>query len=207
MEATGMGGSMSSGRSFERFSGWLSVLAGLAGLGYAVAFVVLKHAGLSALFLTLAPLLTIGGLVAVFERVRAIDAGVATVALALGAFGSLAASSHGAYDLANVLHPPASVPDLPSAVDPRGYATFALTGLAILLLGWLAGRTTELPGWVGPLGILLGVVLVITWLGRLIVLDATSLLVLGPALVAGVLSPIFFLLLGAWLLGWWRSGG
>jgi polyferredoxin len=53
---------------------------------------------------------------------------------------------------------------------------------------------------------ILGVVLVVTWLGRLIVLDATSLLVLGPALVAGVLSPVFFLLLGAWLLGWRRSG-
>lgn len=202
-----MGGSMAGSRSFERFAGWLSVLAGVAGLGYAIAFVVLKDTGLSALFLTLAPLLAIGGLVAVFDRVRAIDAGFATVALALGAFGSLAASTHGVYDLANVLHPPASLPDLPSAVDPRGYATFALTGLALVLLGWLAGRTSELPSWVGPLGMVLGVVLVITWLGRLIVLDATSLLVLGPALVAGLLSPIFFLLLGAWLLGWRRSAG
>ena len=204
MEATGMDGSISDDRSFERFAGWLSVLAGIAGLGYAVAFVVLKDAGMSALFLTLAPLLAIGGLVAVFDRVRVVSAGFATVALALGAFGSLAASTHGAYDLANVLHPPASVPDLPSAVDPRGFATFALTGLALLLLGWLAGRTNELPGWVGPLGMVLGVVLVVTWLGRLIVLDATSLLVLGPAFVAGLLSPIFFLLLGAWLLGWRR---
>jgi hypothetical protein len=200
-----MGGSMSGSRSFERFAGWLSVLAGLAGLGYAVAFVLLKNAGMSALFLTLAPLLAIGGLVAVFERVRAIDAGIATVALALGAFGSLAASTHGVYDLANVLHPPASLPDLPSAVDPRGYATFALTGFALVLLGWLAGRTSDLPGWVGPMGMVLGVVLVATWLGRLIILDATSLLVLGPALVAGVLSPVFFLMLGAWLLGWRRS--
>ena len=74
-----------------------------------------------------------------------------------------------------------------------------------MLIGWLARRTSELPGWVGPLGMVLGVVLVVTWLGRLIILDATSLLVLGPALVAGVLSPVFFLLLGAWLLGWRRS--
>jgi hypothetical protein len=199
-----MGGSTMDGRSFERFAGWLSVLAGIAGIGYAVAFVVLKNAQLSAIFLTLAPLLAIGGLVAVFDRVRGVDAGFATVALALGAFGSLAASTHGAYDLANVLHPVAGAPDLPSAVDPRGFGTFALTGLAILLLGWLAGRTSGLPNWVGPMGMVLGVVLVITWLGRLIVLDATSLLVLGPALVAGLLSPIFFLLLGSWLLGWRR---
>jgi hypothetical protein len=51
------------------------------------------------------------------------------------------------------------------------------------------------------------VFLVLTFLGRLIVLDAGSMLVLGPALVSGLLSPIFFLLLGAWLLGWRRSAG
>jgi hypothetical protein len=191
---------------FDRFAGWTAVLAGIAGIGYAVAFVVLKQAGLSALFLIIAPLLTIGGLVAVFERVRTNDGGgYALVALGLGVFGSLGASSHGAYDLANVLHPPASLPDLPSAVDPRGYGTFALTGLSLVLFAVLARRTAGIPGWVGPLGLLLGVVLVITWLSRLIVLDASSALVLGPALVSGLLSPIFFLLLGVWLLGWRRS--
>jgi hypothetical protein len=202
-----MDGSVSGGRSFERFAGWLSVFAGLGGLGYAIAFVVLKDGGLSALFLTLGPLFAVGGLVAVFERVRAIDAGFALVALVLAAFGSLASSTHGAYDLSNVLHPPTSLPDLPSEVDPRGYASFALNGVALMLIGWLAGRRSELPRWVGPLGMVLGVVLVITWLSRLIVLDAKSLLVLGPALVAGVLSPVFFLLLGAWLLRWRRSAG
>jgi hypothetical protein len=150
-------------------------------------------------------LLAVAGLVAVFVRVRQVDAGFATVALALGAFGSLAASSHGAFDLSNVLHPPAVLPsDIPSEMDPRGYATFALTGLAVILLAWLSARTTDLPAWVSPLGIALGVVLVVTWLARLVVLDATSLLVLLPALVAGLLSPVFFLLLGAWLLGWRR---
>src|SRR5439155_17627299 len=86
--------------SYDRYAGWLSILAGVAGIGYALAFVVLKDAELSAVFLTLAPLLAVAGLVAVFERVRNIDAGYATLALAIGAFGSLAASTHGAYDLA-----------------------------------------------------------------------------------------------------------
>jgi hypothetical protein len=191
--------------SYDRYAGWLSILAGVAGIGYALAFVVLKDAELQGVFLTLAPLLAVAGLVAVFQRVREIDAGYATLALALGAFGSLAASTHGAYDLANVLHAPAgSVADLPSAVDPRGYGTFGLTGIAVGLLAWLAGRSPDLPSWVSPLGIVLGLVLVVTWLARLIVLDATSMLVLGPALISGLLSPIFFLLLGAWLLGWRR---
>jgi len=192
--------------SFDRFAGWASILAGVAGIGYAVAFVVLKNGSLSAQFLTVAPLFAVAGLVAVFERVRMIDSGYATLALALGAFGSLAASTHGVYDLSNVLHAPAGAlpADVPSALDPRGYGTFALTGLAVLILSGLAGRSTDLPGWVSPLGLVLGVFLVLTFLGRLIVLDATSLLVLGPALVSGLLSPILFLLLGAWLLGWRR---
>jgi len=193
--------------SFDRYAGWLSVLAGLTGLGYAVAFVVLKDGRLSAIFLTLAPLLAVAGLVAVYERVRAVDSGYATLALALGAFGSLAASTHGAYDLANVLHPPAAVagfPDYPLAVDPRGYGTFGLTGMALAVLSFLSRRSADIPGWVGPLGLVLGLFLVLTWLARLIVLDPASVLVLGPALVSGLLSPVFFLLLGAWLLGWRR---
>jgi len=195
------------GTSFDRFAGWASILAGVAGIGYAVAFVVLKNGPLSAQFLTLAPLFAVAGLVAVFERVRSIDAGYATLALALGVFGSLAASTHGVYDLSNVLHPPATAlpADVPSALDPRGYGTFALTGLAVLVLTGLAGRSPELPAWVSPLGLVLGTFLVLTFLARLVVLDATSLLVLLPALVSGLLSPIFFLLLGAWLLGWRRS--
>jgi len=191
--------------SFDRFAGWSSILAGVAGIGYALAFVVLKQANLAAQFLTLAPLFAVAGLVAVFERVRSIDSGYATVALALGAFGSLAASSHGVYDLSNVLHPPTAVPDVPFPVDPRGYGTFALTGLAVLILSGLAGRTSDLPSWVAPLGLVLGIFLVLTFLARLIVLDANSVLVLLPALVSGLLSPVFFLLLGAWLLGWRRS--
>jgi hypothetical protein len=193
--------------SFDRYAGWLSILAGVTGVGYALAFVVLKDGRLSAVFLTLAPLLAVAGLVAVFERVRAIDSGYATLALALGAFGSLAASTHGAYDLANILHPPVGfdqLPGLPNGVDPRGFGTFGLTGIALAILSGLARRTPEIPAWVGPLGLVLGLFLVITWLARLIVLEATSVLVLGPALVSGLLSPIFFLLLGAWLLGWRR---
>src|SRR3954468_4607683 len=100
MRSTLGGGTGMSG-SFDRLAGWASILAGVAGIGYAIAFVVLKNGALSAQFLTLAPLLSVAGLVAVFERVRTIDSGYAIVALALGAFGSLAASSHGVFDLSN----------------------------------------------------------------------------------------------------------
>jgi hypothetical protein len=190
--------------SFDRFAGWSSILAGIAGLGYALAFVVLKNNLLGGLFLLLAPLLALAGLVAVWSRLREVDGAFAALALGLGFVGSIGAATHGAYDLANVLHPPVSASDLPSAIDPRGFLTFGLTGLALIILAVLAGRGGGLPSWVSPFGLSLGVVLVVTWLARLIVFDATSVLVLMPALIAGVLSPLFYLGLGAWLLGWRR---
>ena len=188
--------------SFAQFAGITAVLAGICGIGYALAFVVLKNAGLSGLFLTTAPLLATPGLVAVYGLLRRVDPSFAVLAIVLGLAGSIGAAIHGAWDLAIVLHPPTTVLDVPNPIDPRGFMTFGVTGFALLILAWLARRSPDLPGWVGPLGLLLGVVLVVTWLGRLIVLDATSPAVLGPALVAGVLSPVFYLGLGAWLLGW-----
>jgi len=189
--------------SFDRFAGWSSILAGVAGLGYALAFVVLKDSLLGGVFLLLAPLFALAGLVAVWGRLREVDAGFAALALGLGFVGSIGAATHGAYDLAAVLHPPNVAPDL-SGIDPRGFQTFGLTGLALVILAWLAGRGGGLPAWVAPLGMALGIVLVVTWLARLIVFDAKSVLVLMPALIAGVLSPVFYLGLGAWPLGWRR---
>jgi len=187
--------------SFEQFAGWSAAGAALAGAAYAVAFVVLKDKGLSGLTLLLAPLLAVPPLIAVYGRLRSIDAGFALFGLGLGLAGSIGASVHGGFDLANALHEPGTIGEFPNYVDPRGLLTFGASGLALLVLATLAGRSTELPRWVMPLGLLLGVVLILTWLGRLVVLDVTSPLVLGPALVAGVLSPIFYLALGRWLLG------
>jgi hypothetical protein len=187
--------------SFETFAGWSAAGAALAGAGYAVAFVVLKDELLSGLTLLLAPLLAIPPLIAVYGRLRSIDAGFAVLGLSLGLFGSMGAAIHGGFDLANALHEPGGIGEFPNYVDPRGLLTFGASGLALILLAWLAGRSPDLPRWISPLGMLLGAVLVLTWLGRLIVLTATSPLVLGPALVAGILSPIFYLLLARWFLG------
>jgi hypothetical protein len=187
---------------FERFAGWSAAGAALAGVGYAVAFVVIKdNKVLTGLMLLLAPALALAPLVAVYGRLRAVDAGFALLGLGLGLAGSLGASIHGGFDLANALHDPGAVGDFPNYVDPRGMLTFGASGFALLAFASLAGRSADLPRWVMPVGLVLGVVLVLTWLGRLIVLDATSPYVLGPALVAGLLSPLFYLGLARWLLG------
>lgn len=185
---------------FERLGGWSAIAAGIVGALYALAFVVLKQDLLAGLALLLAPLLTTPALIAVYLRVRPAGPGLALWALALTIGGSLGAVAHGGFNLANAINPPPAAIDIPFPADPRGLFTFGLTGLALLGLSWLAGRTAGLPRWVAPLGTVLALVLVLTYLGRLIVLDATSPLVLGPALVAGVLSPAFYLGLGWWLL-------
>jgi len=123
----------------------------------------------------------------------------------LGLGGAYGAATHGGYDLANALHPPGTASDLPNAVDPRGFATFGLTGLAVLAVAWLIRRGGRLPAGLATLGYLLGyllgVLLLALWLGRLIVLEASSPVIAVPALLAGFLvGPAWYLWLGRVLL-------
>jgi hypothetical protein len=183
----------------ERVGGWTALLAGTAAFTYAVAFVVLRHAGLSALCLTLVGLLSCAALVALYERLRPAEPGLARLALVFGASGALGAALHGAYDLANVIHVPASAnPDLPSQVDPRGFMTFLVAGLGIGLTCWLIRRgQSGLPRGLGLLGYASALLMVALYLGRLIVLDATSPLILVPAVLNGfVVAPAWYAWLG-----------
>jgi hypothetical protein len=165
--------------SFERFAGVCAILAGVSGFLYAVAFVVLQDALLSGLFLMLSGLFTTAALVAVYE-------------------GS---AVHGGYDLANVINPPVSLPDLPNPVDPRGLLTFGVAGVALFVVAWLIGRGGRLPKGLGYLGYASAILLLALYLGRLIVLDPTSPLILGPALLNGFLvNPIFYVWIGLALL-------
>lgn len=171
-----------------------AALTGVAGFAYAVAFVLLRSGGLAALMLVAGGLLSVIALVALFRIVRDTSPGLAMVGLTFGAIGVLGAAIHGAYDLANVLHPPGASTELPSAVDPRGFLTFGLSGLGVLVLSGLALRTPNLPRRWAWLGLLLGVLLLIVYLGRLIVLDATSPLILAPAGATGfIVNPIWYI--------------
>src|SRR3712207_5963375 len=126
--------------SFERFAGPCAILAGASGFLYAVAFVVLQNVLLRGLFLMLGGLLATVALLAVYERLRETDDSFALLALVLGLAGSLGSAVHGGYDLANAVNPPASLPDLPNPVDPRGLLTFGVAGIALFVVGWLIGR-------------------------------------------------------------------
>lgn len=184
------------GREFERLAGWAGIVTGVVGAGYAVSFVILKTTTLSALFLLVAPLVSTLVLVALYGRLRRIEPGLALWVLVIGIASAVGASVHGGYDLANALHVPSTSSDFPSAIDPRGLLTFGGSGLALLAASWLIARTRDFPSWTPPTAFVLSVALILTYLARLIVLDANSPLVLAPALVAGVLSPILYLGIG-----------
>jgi uncharacterized membrane protein HdeD (DUF308 family) len=191
-------GALDASSTYDRFAGACAILAGLSGFVYSLAFVVLRSDLLSALCLLLAGLFGSAAVVGVYQRVRHTDAAFALWAVFLGMAGALGSAVHAAYDLSNALHPPATPNvDLPSQIDPRGLLTFGVAGLGMLIVAWLIVRGGSLPIRLGYLGYLTGALLVVIYLARLVILDATSPLVLVPALVTGFLaSPAWYIWLG-----------
>ena len=193
--------------SYERFAGLCAILAGIGGPLYSIAFVVLVVLGvapglglpLSSLVLLLGGLASTVVLVALYDRLRETDATFALWALLLGVAGMTGSAIHAGYDLANVIHPPASpLPaDLPSQVDPRGLATFGITGIALFVMAWLMTRSAGFPRRLGQLGYLVAILFIILYLGRLIIVTPTNPIVAGAALLSGVVvSPAWYIWLG-----------
>ncbi len=181
-------------------SAWL---AGVAGFAYSVFFVWSTRgggnlvAGLAAFFLLAGGVLGATALLGLFERLRGAGGTYALWALVFGIGASLAATLHGGYDLANAIHPPDQVTTLPSPVDPRGLGTFGLAGISLFAFSFLVLRDASQPRGLGYLGYASGVLLVLIYLGRLIILSASSPLVLGPAAIEGFLvNPAWYIWLG-----------
>ena len=193
--------------AFERFAGTCAILAGVAGLLYSLAFIVIARSApntgalLSALFLTLGGLLSAAALSGLYLRVREVEGGFALLALILGVTAALGSALHGGYDLANALNPPdvnaPGLANLPSQIDPRGLLTFGVAGLSLLIFAALIQRGGQLPKGLGTLAYLLAILLIIVYLGRLIILDPTSLIIVVPAALTGfVINPFWYIWLG-----------
>lgn len=190
---------------FDRFAAWCAILTGVVGILYSVAFIVLQNSMLYSLFLLLGGLFTTAALVAVYNRVRETDAAFALWSLALGLIAALGSLIHGGYDLANALNPPgANVPglaDLPSQIDPRGLLTFGIAGIALFGFASLISRGARLPKGLGYLGFVSAILLIVIYLGRLIVLNATSPVIVIPALLEGfIVNPVWYIWLGLQLM-------
>jgi hypothetical protein len=181
-------------------SAWLAAAAGFA---YSVFFVWSTRgggnfvAGSAAFFLLIGGVLGASALLGLYERIRAVGGGYALWALVFGIAASLAATLHGGYDLANAINPPGQTTTLPSPVDPRGLGTFGLAGISVLAFSFLILREASLPRGLGYLGYVSGGLLVLIYLGRLIILSASSPLVLGPAAIEGfIVNPAWYVWLG-----------
>ena len=183
--------------SFERFAGWGAVLAGLSGFLYSISFIVLRNELDSALFLMLGGLFSTSALTALYQRLRETEGGFALLGLLLSLSGVLGAAIHGGYDLANAIHPPTTSTSGPNPVDPRGLLTFGLSGLGLFLLSWLLSQDTRFPRGLAYLGYLSAVLMILLYLGRLIIVEATNLAIVVPALLEGfIVNPIWYFWLG-----------
>jgi hypothetical protein len=189
---------VSAANRFDRLAGWCALLGAALAIVYAIGFVVLKSAPVYSSARLAGVIVSTVALFAVYERVRAAGP-LASVGLALAVAGTLGAAIHGGFDLAVVFHPGAPGPSGPFAVDPRGLLTFGVAGLGVLVLSWAGLSVEGLPRNLVYLGFVLAIVLIVIYLGRMIVLEPTNILVLGPALVGAILSPIWYAWVG-WLL-------
>jgi hypothetical protein len=196
--------------SFERFAGWTSIAVAIGGIAYSLSFVIFLNNG-SDTAATVADLaLMLGGfavtavLIAVFRRLRETEAAFALWAVLLGILGAAGSGLHGGFDLAvQVKDPAGTVSDLAAnPTDPRGLATFALSGLALLLISWLIIAGGRLPKRLGYLGVLAGALLLIVYVGRLTVFNPKNPFLLTMAVLSGfVVNPAWFAWLGLVLVG------
>jgi hypothetical protein len=192
------------GSSVGRVAGYCAIGAGVGGFLYSVAFVLIARAapgfgaGLSWVLLMIGGLLTTVVMVALYERLREIDRGVALLSLLLATIGALGSVIHGGYEVANLIHPPSSTPpDLPNQLDPRGLVTFGFAGLGLLGFAWLMRRNLTFPPALGTLGVITGIAMVVVYLGRLIILSPTNPVVLLAAGLTGfILAPAWYIWLG-----------
>jgi hypothetical protein len=178
---------------FEAFAGLAAIAVGLGGLAYSIAFLVLLYSGapkaadvLTNVFLLAGGVLGTAVFVALYERFRPAEPGFALWAFLLGSLGAIGSAAHGGYDLANIVKTPTSLDkDLPSATDPRGFATFGLTALAIALVSLLVLRVGLLPRRLAYLGLIACALLLVVYFGRLIIFNPKSPGLLTVAVITG----------------------
>jgi hypothetical protein len=188
--------------SFFTMAAWFAFIAAAAGLIYSLAFIVLRSDMLSALFLLLGGFASLVAWTALYEHLRAASPSYSLLAFVLSAGAAAGSLIHGGYDLSNALHPPATLNlDLPNPIDPRGLLTFGVAAVGIFFFSWLAARDKDFPQGLVYVGYVSAFLMAVLYLGRLIILQATSPVIVFPALLEGFLvNPIWFAWLGLTLL-------
>jgi hypothetical protein len=194
--------------TFDRFGGNCAILLGIGGLVYAIlfAFVVAGSptwvTGLWLTFLLIGGLLTTVVTVALYQRLRETDEGVALLALLLGFASAVGAVVHATYQLIPLVHPNplALSPTTPS--DPLGLLRFGLAGVTLLILAVLIVRSEQFPRSLGYLAYFGGALLVFIYVGRLFdfITPANKITLIPPFLYGFIVHPVFYVWLGRELL-------
>lgn len=181
-------------------SAWL---AGVCGFLYSVTFVFVPSSApsfltaLPAIFLLAGGILGATTLLGLYLRLTPVGGGYAAWALLFGIAGALSATLHGGYDLANAIHSSGQAATLPSQVDPRGLGTFGLAGMGTLAFAFVMGHDALFPRNLVYLGYVSGVLLILIYLARLIILSPSNPFVLAPAALEGFLvNPAWYIWLG-----------
>jgi hypothetical protein len=191
-------------RGYRAFASACALALAAGGLAYSISFVLIAKAnaglglGLSDLFLMVGGLLTPVVAVALYQLLKETDASIALLALLFSVAAGTGSAIHGAHELAIVAHPAVNpAADLPNPVDPRGFLTFGVAGLGVLLFSWLVLRGGGLSPRVGYLGYLSGALLIIIFLARMIIFQPSSPLLLIPAGLEGfIVNPLWYVLIG-----------
>lgn len=187
-------------KTFQRFAGTCAILVGFGGLAYGLLFGWIVYGAGRAVSITWLTLGLVGALlatavsVALYYRLRETDRGFALLALLLGLVASVGQLENSALGLGNALTP--ELGGFPS--DPYGAFRFGVSGVALLIVGWLILRGGALPRGLGWLAVLGGALLVLVYLGRLtgLIDPATKITVLPPVLYGIVIHPVFYVWLG-----------
>jgi MFS family permease len=195
-------------RSFQRFAGWSALAAAAAGVTFTIAFSVVVREGdrwakwVSAVALAGGGLVAIPVFIALYALLREREPEFAFLGVLIGTVGALATATHGGFDVAGLskrIEPDLST--VPNFVDPRGFATFGLMALALLVFGVIGLRTGGLDRTVARVAALAAALLVVLYVGRLTVLDPEANVIKATALISGlIVNPAFFLLFARSLL-------
>jgi hypothetical protein len=196
--------------SFTRFAALASFLVAGGALAYAIVFIaIVEGAGETTLefwffLLLLGGIATIPVLVALYLRLREVDAGFALTALLFGLGSAFGGILHGGYNLGGNVTPPERGFGPGQEEVAHGVLRYAVAGLALLLLGWLIQRDRRLPRGLAYLGYLGGAVLVFIYVGRLYdFIEPGDYVSLIPPIAYGfAIHPLFYAWLGVIL---WRA--
>ena len=186
--------------TFQRFAAVAAGLAAGVSVLYTITFALYVRESYhwahwaSAIAYTAGGLILVPVFIALHTRLRAAEPEFATLALVAGLAGALGSSVHGAFDIAALTKPIAGkFASFPSQIDPRGFLTFAITGVALGTFGWLAHRSGQMSRALWPTGAVATLLLLVVYFGRLIALDPNRNFIRFSAVAVGlVVVPAFY---------------